>query len=63
MRLQHRIRLAWHVLRHKELQDEIEAGFQNMVDVMNFEKVTGRRLSEANQALTLGEIEIKETDA
>ena len=63
MRLRDRIRLAWHVLRHKELQDEIEASFQNMVDVMNFQKVTGRRLSEVNLAITLGEIEIKEQDA
>ena len=59
MRLRDQIRLAWRVLRHKEIQDAIEASFQNMVDVMNFQKITGRRLSEANLAITRGEIEIK----
>lgn len=62
MRRRDQIRFAWQFIRHKELSEEIAASFQDMVDVMNFKRITGWSLSEANKALTFGEIEIKETD-
>ena len=62
MRRRDQIRLAWQCIKHKELSELIAASVQDTVDVMNFKMLTGWTLSEANKALTFGEIEIKETD-
>ena len=63
MRPRDRIQLAWLALTSTELDNAIDTALQATVDTIKFQTLTGRTLSEANRALTLGEIEIKEKTA